>query len=142
MLHFSSPLFLSLSLSPATFLPSPSLPPTLPPSILPPSLHLFLPSAPPPSLPPFLSLSLLPLYLSLPDLSPPLIELISFIGLWLVNKDHALEVQARKMQYRAMSLLSPQEMMTRGAIFFANQDSKNSDGGHVTTHKVKGKEIR
>lgn len=51
----------------------------------------------------------------------------------IISQDEALEIQARKTQYRAMSLLSPSELATRGAMFLAagNKGSSNKGNGSV-----------
>lgn len=44
-----------------------------------------------------------------------------------------MEIQARKTQYRAMSLLSPSELATRGAMFLAagNKGTGSKGNGSI-----------
>ncbi|XP_003384235.2 PREDICTED: uncharacterized protein LOC100638759 [Amphimedon queenslandica] len=58
-------------------------------------------------------------------------------------KDGALEVQARKTQYRAMSLLSPSELASRGAMFLGVSSltgggGKGKGNGPVPAIKIEG----
>jgi hypothetical protein len=53
-------------------------------------------------------------------------------------KDAALELQARKTQYRAMSLLTASELATRGAMFFGIGINGGTDKPNNIQEKVEG----